>query len=375
MSEPFLLFAAFSLASLAAFAQETTPSPPNDPAAFLLRAAESNGLPKTGGQPWHLKVSFKLFDELGNIKDQGTAEEFYISPAKFKKIYSSSGYSHTVFGTQNGLMYTGDHAGPSPPIRPFPDIFVNPIPMSLASADHTLSAEHRSSNGADQLCIGVSTSPVAGQPVRPHSTYCFDPETGVLQSSVFEALGVSQVWNQPITFQGHWLSRSLEVQSRGKDALSAHLDFVEPIMTVDEAIFRPPPDATTQEIVMVGIKGNPFGAAMSPHPVGGNGQLAISGGVAQGLLVQKMPVMYPPVAKAARVQGTVVLQARIAKDGSVAELKVISGHPMLLQAAIDSVKQWVYRPYLLAGNPVEVLTTVNVIFTLAEPPKTPTPTP
>ena len=86
MSEPFLLFAAFSLASLAAFAQETTPSPPNDPAAFLLRAAESNGLPKTGGQPWHLKVSFKLFDELGNIKDQGTAEEFYISPAKFKKI-------------------------------------------------------------------------------------------------------------------------------------------------------------------------------------------------------------------------------------------------------------------------------------------------
>ena len=48
---------------------------------------------------------------------------------------------------------------------------------------------------------------------------------------------------------------------------------------------------------------------------------------------------------------------------------------MLLQAAIDSVKQWVYRPYLLAGNPVEVLTTVNVIFTLAEPPKTPTPTP
>jgi protein TonB len=66
----------------------------------------------------------------------------------------------------------------------------------------------------------------------------------------------------------------------------------------------------------------------------------------------------------ARVQGTVVLQAVIGKDGTIRELRLISGHPMLAPAAIEAVKQWRYRPYLLNGEPVEVDTQVNVNFTL-----------
>ena len=74
--------------------------------------------------------------------------------------------------------------------------------------------------------------------------------------------------------------------------------------------------------------------------------------------------IYPPIAKAARVQGTVVLQATISKTGSIENLHVISGPAMLQQAALDAVKTWRYRPYLLNNEPVEVETTVNVIFTL-----------
>jgi serine/threonine-protein kinase len=90
----------------------------------------------------------------------------------------------------------------------------------------------------------------------------------------------------------------------------------------------------------------------------------ISAGVAVGMLLEKTAPTYPPIAKAARVSGTVILQATISKTGTIENLRVVSGPPMLQQAALDAVKTWRYRPYLLFGEPVEVETTVNVIFTL-----------
>ena len=76
--------------------------------------------------------------------------------------------------------------------------------------------------------------------------------------------------------------------------------------------------------------------------------------------------MYPPLAKAARVQGTVKFEAKISKEGTIEDLKVVSGPPLLIQAALDAVKQWLYKPTLLNGEPVEVLTTIDVNFTLSQ---------
>jgi protein TonB len=93
-------------------------------------------------------------------------------------------------------------------------------------------------------------------------------------------------------------------------------------------------------------------------------KVSISAGVMVGMLVQKTTPIYPPIAKAARVSGTVVLQATISKTGTIEGLHVISGPAMLQQSAMDAVRTWRYRPYLLNNEPVEVETTVNVIFTL-----------
>jgi protein TonB len=90
----------------------------------------------------------------------------------------------------------------------------------------------------------------------------------------------------------------------------------------------------------------------------------ISAGVAVGLLIQKTAPVYPPIAKSARVAGTVVLGANISKNGSIIGLHVVSGPPMLQQSAMDAVRSWRYRPYMLNNQPVEVETTVSVIFTL-----------
>jgi len=94
-------------------------------------------------------------------------------------------------------------------------------------------------------------------------------------------------------------------------------------------------------------------------------KVRVSQGVSEGLLLHKVTPNYPPLAKQARIQGSVVLQATIGKDGSIQNLHVLSGHPMLTQSAIDAVKQWKYKPYLLNGDAVEVETTVQVNFTLS----------
>jgi protein TonB len=81
-------------------------------------------------------------------------------------------------------------------------------------------------------------------------------------------------------------------------------------------------------------------------------------------LTNKVAPVYPPLARQARIQGNVILHAIIDKEGKVAELQVVSGHPLLVQSALDAVKQWRYKPTLLNGDPVEVDTTITVTFTM-----------
>ena len=111
---------------------------------------------------------------------------------------------------------------------------------------------------------------------------------------------------------------------------------------------------------------NPFGgehAAIVVHPPVPS-TIHLSSKLVEGFVVYKSIPPYPAIAKATHTEGTVVLQAMISKAGTIEGLHVISGPAMLQQAALDSVKNWRYKPYLLNGQTVEVETTVNVIFKL-----------
>ena len=94
-------------------------------------------------------------------------------------------------------------------------------------------------------------------------------------------------------------------------------------------------------------------------------RVRISQGVTKGLLIHRVEPSYPMLAKQARVQGEVVLSAIINTNGEIENLQLVSGHPMLVPQAIAAVKQWRYKPYLLNGQPVEVETTITVIFSLS----------
>lgn len=84
----------------------------------------------------------------------------------------------------------------------------------------------------------------------------------------------------------------------------------------------------------------------------------------QGSLIHRVEPIYPPLARAARVQGPVILEAIISKDGTMQNLRLISGHPLLVKAAIEAVSQWRYRPYILNNDAIEVETQITVNFVL-----------
>lgn len=92
---------------------------------------------------------------------------------------------------------------------------------------------------------------------------------------------------------------------------------------------------------------------------------AISSGVAEGMLIRKIDPVYPKFAKDSHISGTVVLQATISKSGAIQGLQVVRGPQILGQAAVSAVRNWRYRPYMLNDEPVDVQTTINVVFNLA----------
>jgi protein TonB len=112
------------------------------------------------------------------------------------------------------------------------------------------------------------------------------------------------------------------------------------------------------------ISSTPTSSAIVPklEPVK---RIRISQGVTQGMVISKIEPAYPKIALAARVTGVVTLKAVISKEGEIKELQSVSGHPLLVPAAIEAVKQWRYRPYLLNGEPVEVETVITVTFQIS----------
>ncbi len=108
--------------------------------------------------------------------------------------------------------------------------------------------------------------------------------------------------------------------------------------------------------------GKPGATVVRPEP---RAPIRVSTAVEEGLLIRKTVPVYPAIAKVAGISGTVRLAATISRNGTIENLRVTGGPAMLQQAALDAVKTWLYRPYLLDGQPVEVETTVDVIFTLS----------
>jgi len=175
-------------------------------------------------------------------------------------------------------------------------------------------------------------------------------------------------------------SNATRLQAPTPTYTSTSIGIPAPIRRTQEA--PPPPVDTTGGVVggvpggvVGGVPGGVFNEALSstrslpvlakapePTPVK---RIRVASRVAEANLIHDVAPTYPPEAGRARIEGAVVLMAVIGRDGSVEDVRVESGLPLLAQAAIDAVKQWRYRPYLLNGEPVEVDSRITINFTLS----------
>jgi TonB family protein len=347
-------FVALAMICRPAFAQDATPAAapakeapasavPSDPKVLMLVAARINDLTGDAVKPWHLKATWQMLDEKGGITEQGIYEEFWVSPTKYKSTYTGMAFTKTEFGTEKGPLFTGPEDTPPYNVAGIHYQFVSPMMSSQAIEQASFDLQRRKLGDINLACLCMKD--VKGYTYG--TTWCLDADKPVVRV-VVPKQGARIAHTRILSFQGRYIAGDLQFVKDGNLVLTAHLDSIEALATIDEALFKPPPDAAPLKLRLVPV------SDLTP----------VSATVMAGMIVYKVPPEYPPTAKQGRITGTVVLQATIGKDGKMKDLHVISGPILLQQAALDAVRQWVYRPYLLMGEPVEVLTTVNIIFTL-----------
>lgn len=332
----------------------STPSLPTDPTALLQLAVQVNGLRGTALKPWHVHATWQTLDDQKQVKYQGSFEEWWAGANKIKTTWKSDTVDRTFYGTDHGVYVAKRTDEISWQYATVQRLLTTPV--NAAKPGSGINTEVRAvdlnQGGVSLHCVLQNETTSNGNPLmvrtadgnaRPlEARFCFAGHLPAVRSSSISD-GGQIVYNGIVRFQNQYVATKIRSVGAGGTETDIDVDRIEPIDTVADADFTPPPDATLVPEVKT---------------------VAVASGVMAGNRIGGANPTYPEAAKASRVQGTVVLQAIIRKDGSISDLKAISGPDILQQAAMDAVKTWRYRPYLLAGEPVDVKTQINVVFAL-----------
>jgi hypothetical protein len=292
-----------------------------DLTTWLSKEAALNGLQSTDLQPWHIVVTYDQFDEDGDNVHSGVYEEYWAGEKKYKRIYKSDNLNQTDYATGKGLYRLGDQQWPDRAQLQVRSEIVDPFSYAATLVGfHGTDVEHTFS-GYQLQCVLLEKDSEISNPTQ----YCFEPDGSVLRYS--KGFGWFQtVYNQIVTFQRRSLAQEVEVTDGGKPYLKLRVQTIELIPRADDANFVPPPTAT-----------GPLGNRVSGvHPVP----------------VKMIPPQWPASLRSQHF--TVTTEVVIGKDGHVVSAHGISGPAEGYKGCEDSVRKWVFRPYLILGEPVEV---------------------
>ncbi|HEX4580652.1 MAG TPA: energy transducer TonB [Acidobacteriaceae bacterium] len=317
----------------------------SDAHALFPLAVSANSLDQPGLTPWHLKAAYESFDENGTLTEQGTFEEWRLSPDKWKRAYTSAKFNQTEYESAEGTSYDTDAGGPPWPLSLIGKELVHPMPDSSDTEGST--PELRPFNATKTVklsCLMLTQSlKKTPWPLGLFPTYCFTANSRMLRFELFDG-GVEAVRNQIAVFHGAYLAKDISVSDQGKSLLRIQL---LDLSSMNQS------EATA------------LNAASGFAKIAPPKQVDVASGVISGNKIGGPNPIYPDRAKQAHIQGKVVMQARIGTDGRIHQLRVVSSTDDLLSiAAVSAVERWVYKPYMLQSKPVSVKTTINVIFTL-----------
>jgi TonB family protein len=357
-----LTFCALYLAVLLpGFAQtpaNTGPGLPKEPSEIFAAAAPFYDFTSPELKPWHLKANYQLYDEKGKPSEQGIYEYWWASPKVYRSTWIRPGATHTEWHTADG-KHTHQDTGESLGFFEYKlqAAFFSPLPrQSELTPDKSSLEIHTVGPGKAKFpCIMVIPQMpkypgLKDVPLGLFPTYCFEPQMPVLR--IIHDFGTMTMgFNQIVKLQNRYLAREILFLDGKRKILSANVDTITGLAPSDPA-FTPPIQSQV--------------AKSGDVPVSNvERTIPISSGVMAGMILKKTQPIYPQNAKDSHISGTVILQARIGTDGGIHNLRVISSpSPILAVSALWAVSQWQYKPYRLLGEPVEVMTTVNVIYTL-----------
>jgi TonB family protein len=312
----------------------------HDTLADFLSVIRRNGLSAKKHIPYHLKMSYQVFDpnNTATATEYGTVEMFLVSDTKYRGIFTTSAASANIFGTSLGVMRSGDLKARSALARFLSQEYLGPLPAEKDVSRLDVDQGRKLVNGIALRCFAFREkfNIAVGE-----ATACVDPHTSSLQL-VKPISGIEEDrFENQMLFDGTYIPRDIEIRVHGNLIASAHLDVVEELAPVVDAVFTPPPDA------------KPLTARDTPAE-----------DVVKGILIKKVEPEYPKKLKKAKIQGTVVLKIKIGKDGLPKDFEGVSGPPELQQEVIKAVRQWVYQPFMLYGEPIEVDSTITSVFKL-----------
>jgi TonB family protein len=332
----------------AAGSASSQPAPPASPAEGMTPkdakermdlARKVNGLQGLD-IPWHLKASYEVFAADGKSSDTGTYEEWRVNAKQYRIALHGSSVSVEEYGTDHGVFRDSEQDWPGKPLSSIQNMVERPI-FPERNPEKTVLQNYERSFGNQKLACTASMDRGARTTSQNSTSFCFSPNDAVLFYSGIANRKFETLFQHVSVVHGHYLANDMQRFVEGRLWLKIHVELLEGIGPAGLSALTIPTGA-------------------SPVSV----RVDVAGDVIGGHLVSKVVPMYPSAAKLQGVQGTVLLDGVIGKDGHFKTLQVLAGPQMLQQPAIDAVRQWTYKPYLLDGQPVEVETDVNVVFFL-----------
>jgi TonB family protein len=320
------------------------PTLPTDATALMSEAHEKNGLNSADVKPWHIRARYTMMTQDGKPEDTGVYEEWWFAPNKYKRSYTSAKFKQVDYATGAGLFREGsqDWAGKDELL--VRSLLIEPLPDVAALKEFVLKRKSETAGPTKLDCV-VLTFPlrsIQGLPPDLFPKFCFEPSAPALRISVPSGVSTENRYVRIVIFQGHYVASEMNVTLRGQPSLDVKLEVIEGIREAPESILSPTANALPVDLKKVTLK------AESGGPV----------------LLKGVSTAYPGNAKHGGIQGAVVLQVKIGKDGHVTVERVISGHPDLQRAATETVSQWIYTPFRVMGEAVEVTTEIIVVFQL-----------
>jgi len=318
---------------------------PDSPKDILDVAAQANGLGGDNLKPWHLKATFETFGDQGKSLSKGTLEVFWAGPSKSRQIYTSPAFNQTVYVTDQGTYQTNSDEAPPYPATMMIEQLLRPLPRQDEIED-SVPEKREQKFGSNKLECVMLTQKVIRLGIAPlglFPSYCFSTEKPILRYETFGG-GVQVLFNKIVLFQGRYLAKAISISDNNLPLANITVGELGGLSPVNDADFNPDSQAAK----------------------GFDKPVEVASGVMAGNRVRTVQPAYPQSAKLRGISGTVVLGAVIGRDGRIHHLRVVSSPDMDLSlAALFCVQQWVYKPYLLQGQPVEVNTQIKVVYALS----------